>query len=444
MKVNYIGIACLAVLLLTACDESKYELENLVPEEYHKVLYINKSGTQELTLYNTGELNTYAFSVYKGGSDPSLTASGEIAVHSQEEVDVLYGADYRIIPSGSYSMDTDRLDFASEERSKVVTLSLSTDLIGAAMEANPEATYVLPLYLTSEKDSVNADKSELFIRITDVLTPAMGFTDTDIQPLSYTYGFNTESVEVGFGLDTNNNWDVECLFVVDPGYVTAYNAENGTAYKLFPEGNYSFEDVVTLPTGTSTTDLAVTLNGNGLTPGEYMLPIRLDNVSLFNIAENAVYPLVVRVVGIKLDRAGWSIQANTEERTGEGAGVSGVFLTKTCVDITNPKVIRATMGSVYRIPFFYVEDVVSLKQKLPGRGIRFFAAHLQGKNSYDRESYEDGTAFLIGNEGKGLTDQAADAADCLIRIPMCGQVESLNAAMAAGILMYEAARQRRG
>ena len=45
MKVNYIGIACLAVLLLTACDESKYELENLVPEEYHKVLYINKSGT---------------------------------------------------------------------------------------------------------------------------------------------------------------------------------------------------------------------------------------------------------------------------------------------------------------------------------------------------------------------------------------------------------------
>ena len=108
--------------------------------------------------------------------------------------------------------------------------------------------------------------------------------------------------------------------VVDPGYVTAYNAENGTAYKLFPEGNYSFEDVVTLPTGTSTTDLAVTLNGNGLTPGEYMLPIRLDNVSLFNIAENAVYPLVVRVVGIKLDRAGWSIQANTEERTGEGVG----------------------------------------------------------------------------------------------------------------------------
>ena len=136
--------------------------------------------------------------------------------------------------------------------------------------------------------------------------------------------------------------------------------------------------------------------------------------------------------------------AGTILRTGEGAGVSGVFLTKTCVDITNPKVIRSTMGSIYRMPFLYVEDVVSLEQKLKEKGIRSFAAHLKGENSYDQESYKGGTAFFIGNEGKGLTDQAAEAADCLIRIPMCGKVESLNAAMASGILMYEAARQRRG
>lgn len=135
--------------------------------------------------------------------------------------------------------------------------------------------------------------------------------------------------------------------------------------------------------------------------------------------------------------------AGTILRTGEGAGVSGIFLTRTCVDITNPKVIRGTMGSIYRVPFFYVEDVPSLKEMLKGRGIRFFAAHLQGRNQYYEESYQGGSAFLIGNEGKGLTEEAAEAADCLIRIPMEGQVESLNAAMAAGILMYEAARQRR-
>ena len=135
--------------------------------------------------------------------------------------------------------------------------------------------------------------------------------------------------------------------------------------------------------------------------------------------------------------------AGTILRTGEGAGVSGVLLTRTCVDITNPKVIRSTMGSVYRIPFLYVESVVPLTQELKKHNIRTFAAHLKGRNSYDQESYTGGTAFLIGNEGKGLTEEAANSADCLIRIPMCGKVESLNAAMASGILMYEAARQRR-
>ena len=112
--------------------------------------------------------------------------------------------------------------------------------------------------------------------------------------------------------------------------------------------------------------------------------------------------------------------AGTILRTGEGAGVSGILLTRTCVDITNPKVIRSTMGSVYRMPFLYVESVVSLTQELKKHNIRTFAAHLKGRNSYDQESYTGGTAFLIGNEGKGLTEEAANSADCLIRIPMCG------------------------
>lgn len=135
--------------------------------------------------------------------------------------------------------------------------------------------------------------------------------------------------------------------------------------------------------------------------------------------------------------------AGTIIRTGEGAGVSGVILTRTSVDVTNPKVIRSTMGSIYRIPFLYVEDVVSLKKIFKEKQICSYAAHLLGKNSYDGESYLGGTAFFIGNEGNGLTKEAAETADCLIRIPMCGKVESLNAAMASGILMYEAARQRR-
>ena len=289
MKVKYIGIAGMAALLLAACDDSDYELQNLVPDEYHKVLYINNSGTQDLTLYNTGQANTYAISVYKGGSDPSLTASATIGVHTQAEVDELYsqhdGADYRIIPDGSYSLDQTQVAFASEEQYKIVTLSLTTAPIEAAMEANPDAVYVLPLYLYSEQDSVNADKSELFIRMTEVLTPALGFTSTAVSPVSYTYGFGTQTVDVGFGLDTDNSWDIECQFAADPDYVNTYNTENNTAYLLLPEGSYSFESVQTLPSTSNSVNLTVTVDGSSLTPGDYMLPIRLTGASIFSVSE---------------------------------------------------------------------------------------------------------------------------------------------------------------
>lgn len=173
------------------------------------------------------------------------------------------------------------------------------------------------------------------------------------------------------------------------------------------------------------------------TPQGILTLLKTPSYSLEYILKKE-YPLVMVLEDIQ-DPG----NAGTIIRTGEGAGVSGVFLTRTSVDITNPKVIRSTMGSVYRIPFLYVEDVVSLGKELKKRGIHSYAAHLDGKNYYDKEDYRGGTAFYIGNEGKGLTAAAASAADCLVRIPMSGQVESLNAAMAAGILMYEAARQRR-
>lgn len=131
-------------------------------------------------------------------------------------------------------------------------------------------------------------------------------------------------------------------------------------------------------------------------------------------------------------------------RTAEGAGVTGIILSKTSVDVYNPKVIRSTMGSVYRMPVLYTESIIhEILPALKQRGIVTYAAHLRGKCDYYEENYSSGTAFFIGNEGNGLTDELSGRADVLIRIPMLGQVESLNAAMASGILMYEAFRQRR-
>ena len=130
-------------------------------------------------------------------------------------------------------------------------------------------------------------------------------------------------------------------------------------------------------------------------------------------------------------------------RAGEGAGVTGIIMDKNTVDIYNPKVIRSTMGSVFRMPFAYAEDFHGTLKRMKEEGIRLFAAHLEGKNSYDQENFTVPCGFMIGNEANGLKDETAALADTYIRIPMLGKVESLNAAVAASVLMFEAARQRR-
>lgn len=130
-------------------------------------------------------------------------------------------------------------------------------------------------------------------------------------------------------------------------------------------------------------------------------------------------------------------------RTCEGAGATGVLMSQDTVDVYNPKTIRSTMGSVYRVPFCYVPELTRVVSGFGQRGIRSYAAHLKGSGDYTGEDYRQGTAFLIGNEGKGLSDGLAECAESYIRIPMCGQVESLNAAIASAVLLYEALRQRR-
>ena len=128
-------------------------------------------------------------------------------------------------------------------------------------------------------------------------------------------------------------------------------------------------------------------------------------------------------------------------RTSEGAGVSGIIMNRESVDPYNPKVIRSTMGAIFRMPFVIVDDFEDVLCRLKEAGVRTFAAHLDGEDFY-RQDYRGGCAFFIGNEGNGLSEELAARADGRIRIPMKGQVESLNAAVAATVLMYETLRQR--
>jgi TrmH family RNA methyltransferase len=101
------------------------------------------------------------------------------------------------------------------------------------------------------------------------------------------------------------------------------------------------------------------------------------------------------------------------------------------------------MGSIFRVPYHEEQDFIGMLSILKSRSFKLFAAHLSGR-PYDAEgSFLGRCGLLIGNEAVGLSEEATSLADNLIKIPMEGKVESLNAAVAAAILMYEAARQRR-
>ena len=130
-------------------------------------------------------------------------------------------------------------------------------------------------------------------------------------------------------------------------------------------------------------------------------------------------------------------------RTAEAAGAGGVILDRETADPYSPKVLRATMGAVFRLPFVISNDLPGLLRQLRAEGFSLTAAHLAGTEYYDAVSYPARTAFLIGNEGNGLSEEITSLADKKVRIPMEGQTESLNAAVAGALLLYEAYRQRR-
>ena len=121
-------------------------------------------------------------------------------------------------------------------------------------------------------------------------------------------------------------------------------------------------------------------------------------------------------------------------RTCEAAGVRGVYLSPDCVDLYNPKVIRSTMGSIFRVPAV-TADLVHAAQRLKDAGIAVYATSMEARKTF-REVPLKGAAVVIGSEAEGISERVFAAATDCIRIPMQGRIESLNAAVSAAILLF--------
>ena len=149
------------------------------------------------------------------------------------------------------------------------------------------------------------------------------------------------------------------------------------------------------------------------------------------------HPLVVVLSGIQ-DPG----NLGTMLRSAEAFGASGVLLGEGTVSQFNSKAVRASAGSVFRVPVVAVkvgEAIPHMRQA----GLQLVATSSHGGTPADQANLAGPLAFFIGNEGSGLTQKLLSQMDETVAVPHPGQVESLNAAVAASVLLYEAARQRR-
>src|SRR3982074_781327 len=129
-------------------------------------------------------------------------------------------------------------------------------------------------------------------------------------------------------------------------------------------------------------------------------------------------------------------------RSAEAFGAAGIFLTEGTVSPYNSKVLRGSAGSIFRLPFLQISSA-ELIPLLRGRGVRLLATSSHQGTPLPEISWRLPLAIFIGNEGAGLSRELTRQMDETLAIPQASQVESLNAAVAASIVLYEAARNRK-
>lgn len=136
--------------------------------------------------------------------------------------------------------------------------------------------------------------------------------------------------------------------------------------------------------------------------------------------------------------------AGTVIRAADAAGADAVILTGDSVDLHNPKLVRASTGSIFHLPIVEHADLADVAELLGDRGIQIFAASADGKAIPDmRTELAKPTAWLFGNEARGLDDTARSFADDTVSVPIFGKAESLNLATAASVCLYASAFEQR-
>jgi RNA methyltransferase, TrmH family len=158
------------------------------------------------------------------------------------------------------------------------------------------------------------------------------------------------------------------------------------------------------------------------------------------LPENA--PIAIETLGLALESIQDPGNMGSIIRTSAAVGADGLLLSKDCVDATNPKIIRATAGQWFRCPRQTVVDLHTEIKAWQNTGGVAIATLADAKLTYWDFDFRQPCLILLGNEGNGLSKSSIEIADAVVRIPLSNGVESLNVAIAASLILYEAKRQR--
>ena len=295
-----LGGVVLANVACTDIDEDKY-----YQQEYHKILYLKTSGEIDATLFQTGQNTDYSITIIKAGSDPSLAANVHFAPMTQTELDIYCasrGTEYQAMPATCYTLGETDFKFDGNEPYKTTNLVLKTSEIDALLKNNPDIDYVLPFSLTSQQDSINADKNLLILK-PSVVVPSISFKESGV--VNEFMAKSGKTLEIPMNLQIDNQWDFDCNVEVD------FTALEGTAFEALPANAYELENggKVAFKAGSNA---SLKIKVNPLTQASGVIPLRIKNIEGKDFAIDKE-PVLIRVSIDKYPLTASMLSTNAKE-----------------------------------------------------------------------------------------------------------------------------------
>lgn len=290
-------------LLFTGCETTSYE--DLIPQEYSKILYIKNSGQANITLFNDGANVDYSLTIVKSGRDPQANAQARVAVMSQAEIDKdsrYKGNNYVVLNKDCYTLRNMDLEFSSSETYKEIKFQMIPAEIQKQTEENTGENniFIIPIRLSSQTDSINAEQRDI------ILKPLVRPLGIQFEKLSTTIDLNkskdatiiTElAVTMMSGVMNKWNFNTNLLVSNASADIEAYNNANGTDYKPLPTDAWYTPEQLVFETEINEAVGILEIKREALTKGSiYLVPLRLEQTESMGaiVADQSVHYLILQ------------------------------------------------------------------------------------------------------------------------------------------------------